>query len=320
VLRKITPPSTPPSGYINVRINSASINHGDKTFLRLPASARLTTGAQLEDVWGASGAGTVTEIGPDVPSRYLGRKVTLYRGLRPADDALGLWSEIVQVPYQTALLLPDHVDEKDYSGSLVNAGTAYAFLEQAVVEGHRGIIVTAGSSATGRALMVLARQRCIPVLVIVRGKTSKEELKSEVEVEHILSSDDPDFLPELEQKAKELGTTAVFDGVGGSLISKMLPVLPSGSSIFFYGFLSGAEKVEFPSAVFMRRNLSMKRFSNFDTVTVKENLGDMLIYLEGCIEDPAFRTSLGKQFKPEEIEAAFEYEGGRKKAVLVFSV
>jgi NADPH:quinone reductase-like Zn-dependent oxidoreductase len=321
-LRDVPSPSTLPSGYINVSIAAASINHGDKTFLKLPASslANLSSGARIEDVWGASAAGTVTQVGANVPSTYLGRKVAIYRGLKPDDPVLGLWCETAQVPYEACLLLPDQVDAKDYSGSLVNVVTAYAFLQQAVVEGHRGVIVTAGSSATGRALVALARRQGIPILVIVRSEKAKAEvLKSGVKTEHILSSSHPDFIRDLEQTARELGKTAVFDGVGGALISKMLGALPPQSSIFFYGFLSGAEKVEFPSAVFMMKDFTMRRFSNFHTVTVKERLGDMLKDLERCIDDPLFRTSLGRDFEPEEIEAAMEYEDGSNKAVLLFS-
>jgi NADPH2:quinone reductase len=318
-LRDVPSPSAPPAGYINVKIAAASINHGDKTFLKLPAAlSALSSGLCLEDVWGASAAGTVTEIGEKVPSTYLGRKVAIYRGLKPDDAVLGLWCETAQVPWATCLLLPENADMKDYSGSLVNVGTAFAFLEQAIAEGHRGIIVTAGNSATGRAMAVLARRRGIPILVIVRNETAKEEVLK-TGVEHVLSSSDPNFMQDLEQTARELGTTAVFDGVGGVLLSKMLGALPSRSSIFFYGFLSGAEKVEFPSAVFMMKDFTMRRFSNFDTVTVKQKLGDMLEDLEDCIDDPLFRTSKGMEFAPEEIEAAMEYEGGSKKAVLVFA-
>ncbi|KUJ20768.1 NAD(P)-binding protein [Mollisia scopiformis] len=320
-LRDIPSPSAPPSGYINVRIAAASINHGDKTFLKRPPSAlaALASGARLSDVWGASASGTVEELGPDIPSNYLGRKVAIYRGLKPNDAVLGLWCETVQMPYQTCLLLPDNVDAKDYSGSLVNVVTAYAFIEQVVAEGHRGIIVTAGSSATGRALAVLARGRGIPFLAIVRSEEAKEALKREVEVEHVFNSSHPDFMRDLEQKAQELGTTAVFDGVGGTLIGRILGALPPRSSIFFYGFLSGQEKVEFQSAVFMMKDITMKRFSNFNTVTVQEKLGEMLKDLESCIEDFVFKTSIGKAFEPEDIQAAMEYNGGSKKAMIVFS-
>ncbi|PQE04389.1 alcohol dehydrogenase protein [Rutstroemia sp. NJR-2017a BVV2] len=317
-LRNVPSPPTPPSGYLNVSIVAAAINHGDKTFLKLPAS-RVSSGTRLENVWGASAAGTVTQVGANVPSAYLGRKVAIYRGLKPNDPVLGLWCETTQVPYETCLPLPDHVDAKDYSGSLVNVVTAYAFLEQATAEGHRGIIVTAGSSATGRALTVLARRRGIPIIVIVRSQEAKEEvLKSGVEMERVLSSSHPDFIRDLQQMAQELGTTAVFDGVGGALISKMLGALPPQSSISFYGSLSGAEKVEFPSSIVIMKDLTMRRFSNFNSATVKERLGDMLKDLEGCIEDSMFRTSLGKDFQVEDIVNAMKYEGS-KKAVLMFS-
>jgi NADPH2:quinone reductase len=316
-LRNVSSPPNPTSGYITVRIAACSINHGDKAFLKLPP---MISGAQLENVWGASAAGTVTQIGPNVPSTYLGRKVAIYRGLKPDNAFLGLWCETAQVPYDACLLLPDHIDVKDYSGSLVNVVTAYAFLEQVAAEGHRGVIVTAGNSATGRALAVLARQRGMAILVIVRSEKSKEDvLKNGVEEEHILNSSHPDFTRNLEQMAKKLGTTAVFDGIGGSLVSKMFGALPPHSSVFFYGFLAGAEKLELSPGLIMMKDLTIKRFSNFDTLTVKERLVDMLTDLEGCIEDPQFRTSLGEHFEPEEFDAAMEYDGGSKKAVVVFA-
>ncbi len=59
---------------------------------------------------------------------------------------------------------------------------------------------------------------------------------------HVLASDDADFLRDFEHLAAELGATAVFDGVGGALISRLIGILPRRSSIFFYGFLSGVEE------------------------------------------------------------------------------
>lgn len=322
-LRDVPTPSSPPPGYVTVSIAAAAINHGDKTFLKLPASASLTSGTRLENVWGASAAGTVTQVGPNVPTTYLGRKVAIYRGLQPDAPVLGLWCQTAQLPYQACLLLPDHVDARDYSGSLVNVVTAYAFLEQAASGGHRGVIVTAGGSATGRALAVLARRREMPILVTVRSEKAKEELlKSGVKAEHVLDSGDPNFLHDLEQTARELGTTTIFDGVGGAFISRMIGALPPRSSIFFYGFLSGAEKVAFHSSIFMMKDLTMRRFSNFESATVKDEgrRAAMLKVLEGCIEDPLFTTCVGRDFELEEFEAAMEYEGaGGRKAVFVLS-
>ncbi len=89
-LRDIQCPSNPPPGYVNVKVTAAAINHGDITFLKLPMAASMATGARLESVWGASAAGTITEIGANVPSSSLGRKVAIYRGLAAVADSLGL--------------------------------------------------------------------------------------------------------------------------------------------------------------------------------------------------------------------------------------
>lgn len=316
-LREIPAPSAPPPGYATVRIDAAAINHGDKTFLKLPDVAGGARGLRLHNVWGSSAAGVVTQIGVDVPGRYLGRKVAIYRSLQPDRPSLGLWCETAQVPCSACLPLPDHVDAKDYSGSLVNVVTAYAFLEQAAAEGHRGVVVTAGGSATGRAMAALARRRGMPTLIVVRSATSKAEMLRNG-LPHVLASDDPDFLRDLEHAARDLGATAVFDGVGGALISRMIGALPPRSSIFFYGLLSGAEEVTFHSSILMVKDMTIRRFSNFNTPTVRDakSLAHMLADLEGCIEDPLLRTHLGQEFDLSEFESAMNYdEAGGRKAV-----
>jgi NADPH:quinone reductase len=269
----------------------------------------------LQNVWGSSGAGVITQVGADAPTRYLGRKVAIYRSLQPDQPFLGLWCETAQVPWSACLLLPDHVDTQDYSGSLVNVVTAYAFLKQAAAEGHRAIVVTAGRSATGRAMAALARLRGIPTLLIVRSATSKAEMLRNGLL-HVLASDDADFLRDFEHLAAELGATAVFDGVGGALISRLIGILPRRSSIFFYGFLSGVEEVTFHSSIFMMKDMTMTLFSNFNSPTVRDarSLAHMLADLEGCIEDPLLKTQLGQEFDLSEFEAAMNYDGlsGRK--------
>jgi NADPH2:quinone reductase len=304
---------------VTVKITAAVINHGDITFLKLPGAASGASAAREESVWGSSAAGIVTRIGAEVPERYIGRKVTIYRSLQRGKALLGLWCETAQIPYQACLLLPDHVDARDYSGSLVNVVTAYAFLEQVVSEGHHGIVVTAGRSATGRAMTFLARRRNIPTLIIVRSSEPKAEMLRGG-VQHVLASYDPDFMQDFENTTRTLGTTAVFDGVGGAFISQLLPALPLRSNIYFYSFLSGSEKVSFHSAVFMMKDLTMRKFSNFESATVRDgkSLMNMLEDLESCIEGPLLRTLVGQDFDLAEFDAAMEYKGvGGRKAVFV---
>jgi NADPH:quinone reductase len=118
-LRDVPIPADPPNGHLLVQIEACAINHGDKVFLARPVVVGgLQTSAQ--NIWGASGSGRVLSAGPGVPAGYPGRNAAIYRSLTPSPHIVGLWSELVVVPYTSCVILPDNVAPQDYSGSLVN--------------------------------------------------------------------------------------------------------------------------------------------------------------------------------------------------------
>lgn len=323
-IRDVPAPKEPAPGHVLVKLDSAAINHGDKTFLKLPAIAgnALATNRRLaerqHDVWGASGAGTVIGIGAGVPKEYAGRQVAMYRSLSQSAESVGMWSEIVQLPWTACLVLPEQVSVRNYSGSLVNVITAYAFLEEIAEAGHRGVIASAGNSATGRALAALARERNVPAILLARTRDAQEALHAEG-VEHVIVTDEG-YTESLAKLAAELNTTAVFDGVGGTLAGNIAPALPMNSTFYFYGFLGGAAPISVETRTFMMKNLMMRRFSNFDTDTVKvhERLVAALKALQDVIANPMFATQIGKAFGFENIGDAMAYapaDGG--KAILL---
>jgi NADPH:quinone reductase-like Zn-dependent oxidoreductase len=316
-LRDIPEPAEAPAGHLLVELDSAAINPGDKTFLARPDLMSMP--ARRYDVWGASGSGRVISLGEGAPARYLGRHVALYRSLNRSPETLGLWSQKAIVAPSACLLLPDTVRARDYCGSLVNVFTAYAFLEEARAQGHAGVVATAGNSATGRALLALARARGITALLLARTPQARDDLLRNG-AEHALTTSEADFDRAFAELSACLRTTAIFEGVGGDLVGRLAPLAPFGSTFFFYGFLAGPKPVSLPSAVFMAKDLTMKRFSNFESATAKdpERLAAALGDLESLIEDPLFRTQIGREFRFEQFEEAMAYQqAGGAKAVLV---
>lgn len=196
--------------------------------------------------------------------------------------------------------------------------TAYAFIDEVTREGHRGVVVTAGNSATGLAMAALARRRGMPAIFLVRSVAARAAL-IEQGIEHVVDTSGDDFADTFARLAEALGTTAVFDGVGGDLPGRMAPLLPVNSAMYFYGFLGGQASFSLTTLLVMAKNLTLKRFSNFESATVKEpaKLQEALRYLQGVIDDPLFRTRLGKRFTYEAIDEALAYSGpGGTKAVL----
>ncbi|WP_245753179.1 alcohol dehydrogenase catalytic domain-containing protein [Paraburkholderia sartisoli] len=317
-VRDVPTPTAPAPGHVLIDMDASAINHGDKTFLRMPAAAGNALALDRHNVWGASGTGTVVAAGAGVPAEYTGKQVAIYRSLGRSPESIGLWCERAQVPYSTCLILPDHVRARDYCGSLVNVMTACAFLEEITAAGHRGVIVTAGNSATGYALAALARSRKLPAIFLVRTEGAREAL-CRLGVEHVIVTSEG-FTDTLGVLSAELGTTAVFDGVGGDLVTRIAPVLPMNSTIYLYGLLGGAVAVSIQSALFMMKNLTVRRFSNFESQTVKDHdkLVTALKALEGVIDNRMFTTRIGKEFRLDQVELAMAYESlDGAKAVLL---
>lgn len=317
-VRDIPAPAEPAPGHMLVDVAASAINHGDKTFLKMPDAAGRALSATRSDVWGASGAGTVVAVGAGVPATYAGRQVAIYRSLGRTPESIGLWCERSHVPYTSCAVLPDTVKATDYCGSLVNVMTAYAFLEEIAEAGHKGVIVTAGNSATGYALAALARRRNLSAIFLVRTDAAREALLRSGAVHVIVTHDG--FTDTLAALAAELQATAVFDGVGGALLGTLVPSLPANTTIYFYGFLGGNTPISIPSVFFMMKNLTMKRFSNFESSTVKDphKLVAALRTLGDVIDDPLFRTRIGKTFGYEQIDDAMAYHpADGSKAVLV---
>jgi NADPH:quinone reductase-like Zn-dependent oxidoreductase len=157
------------------------------------------------------------------------------------------------------------------------------------------------------------------VLHLVRTEKARQELR-ELGVTSVLVTSDPDFERDLASRAAELGATAVFDGIGGELIGRIVPHLPANATIYGYGFLGGNTPLGVTSLDVMLKNLTIKRFSNFESATVRDDgrLAAALTALAGIAADPLFRTRMGQEFAYEEIDSAMQYKAaGGLKAILV---
>jgi len=319
-VRDVTfPEAPPPPGHVFIDIDSATITHGDKFFLTrpLPGGNALSSGGQ--DVYGANASGKVTAIGEGVPIRFLGKQVAIYKSLARSAGSIGVWSERAQLPYSTCLILPDEVRVRDYCGSFANILTVYAFLAEIRATGHKGVIVTAGTSATGLIAASLTQRFGVNAIFLVRSGKARERLIQHG-VDHVLVTTEPQFDDKLSRLAAELEATAVFDGVGGELLTRTIPNLSVNSTIYVYGFLGSSHPASFSTMLLVGKNVTIRRFSNLESQTVIDpaQLTAATRAIEEFVHDPLFATNVGKEFQFDEIHDALSYETvpGRR-AILV---
>jgi len=315
-VQNVSKPQVAEAGHLIIKMNSSAINSGDKFFLKHPTPPGAPK--SLYEIRGVSGVGMVEQIGEGVPQEYLGKNVTLYRQLKYSENIIGTWCEYSHVHYLACAILPDSVDPEDYSGSMVNIITPYGFYKQVINEGHQGIISTAGSSATGIALLGFCLTYDFPLISIVRNNESKKELL-ELGAKNIVVQSDADFAQQLKQVAQDLKTTAIFDGVGGDILNKITDSLPNNSTIYAYGFIGDQVPFTFHTSMLSLKNLMIRPFSNLKTDTVQnpQNLEKALKEISRLIHMPHFKTKTGKRFKLEEINDALLFTTVKgRKAVL----
>ena len=315
-VQNIEKPTSAAVGHLIIKMNSSAINSGDKFFLKHPTPPG--TVKSLYDVKGVSGVGEVLQVGEGVPNEFEGKNVAFYRQLKFSEKVVGSWSEYAHVHYLDCAILPESVDPEDYSGSMVNIITPYAFLKQIITEGHKGIISTAGNSATGIALLGFCLTYNFPLISIVRNKDGRKELEK-LGAKNIVVQSDANFNQQLTETAQALSATAIFDGVGGQILSIILPLIPRSSVIYSYGYIGDSDPFTFHTSTLAVKNITIKPFANTSTETVKdsEKLEKALKDIGELIHMPHFKTKIGKKFRLEEIDDALKYTGNNgKKPVL----
>jgi len=317
-LRDIPKPEVPVPGHLIVQMDSAAIMPGDRFFLTHPQPNGSMRGGRF-GVYGANGAGTVVAVGQDVPDRYIGKKVCVYVSYAQTPETVGMWCEFAHVPYHSCLILPDHVRIRDYTGSFANALTVYAFLSLVREDGHKGVIVTAGTSATGLIAASMSQRRNIPAIFLVRSLEARDVLLRSG-AEHVLVTAEEGFRDRLSALAVQLDATAVFDGVGGELLSQILPSLPMSSTVYVYGLVGGATPAQVTAELIISQKLTLRHFSSLETPTVDDPVkrAAAIRDIESLIDDPMFKTRIGQEFSFEQFEDAVAYQGSPgARAVLV---
>ncbi len=326
VLDELEQPSIKPD-HILIKVSACGINHGDLAWINgfIP---RGLAPESINDVAGVSGAGKVVEIGDNVPQDFQGNKVAFYRSLNPSDSKVGAWSEYALMHYLDCILLSKEIEAIEYCGSLVNIITPYAFMEHTKLNPENAVIATAGTSATGLALLGIAQVKNIPIISIVRNQTGKQKLE-EFNAKHVLVQSDDGFDEQLQALSQKLNARSVFDGVGGALITKMAPLLPFGSTIYAYGFLAEYDTHVLPenklvhinTSLLLGKNLTLTSFGGFTSETVRnsEKLRRAMDDIKNFVQLTHFKTKIGKQFTLQEYKEAVDYSvAGNKKGNAIF--
>ncbi|MGQ0479880.1 MAG: quinone oxidoreductase family protein [Pseudonocardia sp.] len=247
-------------GQLLVEVHAAGVNYID-TYHRAGVYPKpLPFGLGLE------GVGTVRELGPGVAGFRTGQRVAWC-------ETPGSYAELVAVPAEQAVPVPDTVTDEQAVGGLLQGMTAH-FLVTAtypVAEGD-AVLVHAAAGGVGLLLTQLASSRGARVIATVSTAAKAELARAAGAAEVINYTEVADLADEVRRLTGGAGVAVAYDGVGKTTFEASLSSLRRRGTMVLFGAASGPVPPVDPQRLNAGGSLYLTRPTLFHYVATRPEL------------------------------------------------
>lgn len=213
-------------GHVLVEVEAAGLNYID-TYHRHGLYP-----VELPLVPGMEGAGTVTAVGSGAEGISVGDRVAW-------TDVLGSYAEIISVPADRVVQVPDDIDSRTAAALMLQGITAQYLARStySLTEGEK-CLIHAGAGGVGRLLIQIAKNLGAFVFTTV-GSPEKTEAASSAGADHVIDYRQTSFDDHIREIAGERPLDVVYDGVGAATFARGLGLLRPRGMMVTFGNASG---------------------------------------------------------------------------------
>ncbi|MEE2034730.1 quinone oxidoreductase family protein [Rhodococcus chondri] len=212
-------------GELLVRTDAIGVNFID-TYFRTGLYA-----TEVPYVPGSEGTGSVVALGDGVSGFSVGQQVSW-------SSAAGSYAELVCVPAEVAVPVPDGVPAEQAASALLQGMTAHYLLNSTYpAQSGDTVLVHAGAGGVGLILTRLATAKGVRVITTV-SSDEKETLSRQAGAAEVLRYGD-DLAERVRALTAGEGVAAVYDGVGASTFEASLASLRVRGTLALFGAASG---------------------------------------------------------------------------------
>lgn len=291
-----------------VRIAAAGVNFIDVYFRTglYKAPAPITLGNE--------GAGTVTEVGPDVSEVKVGDRVAFAM-------TRGSYAEFALVPGPMLVKIPEHLDFNTAAAAMLQGMTAH-YLTHSTYPLKKGDTCLVHAAAGGAGGLTVQMAKMLGARVF--GTVSTEE-KARIAREHgcdeTIIYTKQDFEMEVRRLTEGRGVDVVYDSVGKTTFDKSLSSLRPRGTMALFGQSSGPVPPFDPSILNIKGSLSLARPSLTHHLLNRQELewraGDVLRW----IDEGKLKLRIDRTYPLADAAAAHrDLEGRRTAGKLLLSI
>ncbi|MFI9404631.1 zinc-binding alcohol dehydrogenase family protein [Nocardia sp. NPDC052316] len=198
-------------------------------------SGEFPLGVEPPLAFGFQAAGVVTEVGPDVDSALIGRRVTV------ATKGFGAYAEFVSAPSDSVTTIPDGLSSVDAAAVLMSGSVALPLLETSRLTGAETVLIEAAATGIGSYLTQLAKEYGAARVIATAGGPAKIEQARKLGADEVIDHNDPAWPAQLRETLGGATLDVVFDSIGGGTARDLLDLMtPLHGRMLSYGWLSGA--------------------------------------------------------------------------------
>ena len=234
----ITDSPMPEPKYNEVRIKTilSSIHNHDLITIQ----GQYGTKPKLPALAGSEAVGTIDAIGAGVKGMEAGQRVVV-------TGVEGTWAEYFTAPASSVIPIPDAIDDEMAAQLIAMPMSALMLIEFLELEKGQWVIQNAANGAVGESLAMLAAERGIHTINVVRSKESANELTEIGITENNVVSDDDDWKDQVQKIVGDAKISGAVDAVGGKSGGELLSLLGKHGAMASLGSVSGEPLMLNPS-------------------------------------------------------------------------
>ncbi|MFG1795985.1 zinc-binding dehydrogenase [Nocardia sp. NPDC049149] len=217
----------PGEGQVRIELILAPIHNHDLATVRGVYGYKPS----LPAIPGTEAVGRIDALGPGVTGLTVGQRIAV-------SGAQQVWAEYFVAKAASVVPVPDTVPDETAAQLLAMPLSALMLLEDLDVAPGEWIAINAANGAVGRLVNVLARQRDINVLNLVRGPKSVEALRA-AGFEPVIDTEADGWVEAAKAATSGAPIVRVVDQVAGKAGSAALDLLAAKGQFISFGALSG---------------------------------------------------------------------------------
>jgi NADPH:quinone reductase-like Zn-dependent oxidoreductase len=292
----------PPVGPKEVRVSIEAI--GVNRFEALYRRNFYVVPATLPSVLGVEGVATVMEVGAQVVGHSIGDRVAILPVQTPFVGS-GVYATHANVPASALVKSIPGTTAIEEAAVWMAGLQAYNLITKVPIGAGDAVLVTAGTSPVGSALIQFARDMGATVLATTRTDARKQELL-DLGAHHIIATDEQALSETVLDATGGKGVKVVLDTVGGALLAQCVSCLAEGGSLFSYGAQTSpditAARVDVPLVALDRRYLSFVDL--FELTDVPERFAAAQEYIRDAVARAAFKPRVDSTFQLKDVQEA----------------